>query len=155
MKLTKDQYLAQVEDHLQVNQVELTGAKVQQTTTLKTGLETVLDQLDSGYLGQYEWLVRLRKGTPVSVRLEFNLINVPVKDAARLDGKLLENESEYGLNLYMVAEGDELNQSGLRIDLLADEATLATASAADLLPRLQEWVATELAQTMENRQAAK
>ena len=95
----------------------------------------------------------MRKGTPVSIRLEMNLINVPVKDAARLDGKLLENEPTYGVNLYMVAEGDELNKSGLRIDLLADEVQLATASPATLVKGLQEWVAAQLAQTMENRTA--
>ena len=115
----------------------------------------MLDQLASGYLAQYEWVVRLRKGTPVSVRLEVNLINVPVKDAARLDGKLLAADEASGLNLYMVAEGEELNKSGLRIDQLATEAQLATADVASLLPPLQEWVAQQLAQTMENRQAEK
>ena len=153
MKLTKDQYLAQLETHLQSQQEATTGVKVQQPAALKRGLSFVLDQLNSGYLGQYEWSVRLRKGTPVSIRLEMNLINVPVKDAARLDGKLLENEPTYGVNLYMVAEGDELNKSGLRIDLLADEAQLATASPAALVKGLQEWVAAQLAQTMENRTA--
>ena len=155
MKLTKDQYLSQLEDHLQSKSEELTGATVQQPAALKRGLTFVLDQLASGYLAQYEWVVRLHKGTPVSVRLEVNLINVPVKDAARLDGKLLAADEASGLNLYMVAEGEELNKSGLRIDQLATEAQLATADVASLLPPLQEWVAQQLAQTMENRQAEK
>ena len=39
MKLTKDQYLAQLETHLQSQQEATTGAKVQQPATLKRGLE--------------------------------------------------------------------------------------------------------------------
>src|SRR5699024_12668714 len=73
LPISKDQYLAQLETHLQSQQEATTGAKVQQPATLKRGLSFVLDQLNSGYLGQYEWSVRLRKGTPVSIRLEMNL----------------------------------------------------------------------------------
>ena len=153
MKLTKDQYLGQIEEHLQVKQVEFTASQVQQPKALKPGVAFCLAQLDSGYLSQYEWKVRLRKGDPVSVRVEENLINDPVKDAARLDGKLLDNETEYGVNLYMVIEGDQVNQSGLRIDLLADETALASGDEATLVKQLQEWLATQLAQTVENRSA--
>ena len=153
MKLTKDQYLAQIEEHLQTEQVELTASQVQQPKALKPGVAFCLTQLESGYLGQYEWTVRLKKGDPVRVRLEENLINVPVKDAARLDGKLLDNETEYGVNLYMVIEGDQVNQSGLRIDLLADEGALARGDEGTLVKKLQEWLAAQLAQTVENRSA--
>ena len=71
-------------------------------------------------------------------------------EAERLDGKLLDKEITYPVNLYMVMESEDVNKSGLRIDELANE----TDQAGDvnvLVERAQEWIAEHLADVMEAR----
>ena len=41
-------------------------------------------------------------GDPVNVRLETNLINVPLIEAPRLDPKLLDQTAPYEVKVYMV-----------------------------------------------------
>lgn len=153
MQLTYDDYLQQLAgDHIQTTTVATTAAKIQQKATIKKGLQFIDDQLASGYLCQYEWTTKMPVGDDLSVRLETNLINIPMKEAARLDPKLLGRDSKYQVNVYMVAEGDQLNRSGLRIDELATGDTFAADAAA--VSQFQEWVAGQLAMATENRQAA-
>ena len=107
-----------------------------------------------GYLGQYECERALAQGDAGqhSLRNESDQragLRMPPAWMASCWKTSPPTASTYT----MVAEGDELNKSGLRIDLLADEAQLATASPAALVKGLQEWVAAQLAQTMENRTA--
>ena len=110
----------------------------------------MLDQFDKGYLGQYNLDVKMKKGDPVSVRLEANLINVPMGEAERLDVKLLDQEPEYPVNLYMVMESADVNKSGLRIDELAND-TDQGGSITALVERAQEWMAEHLAAVAENQ----
>lgn len=152
MKLNVADYLAQL-PNARHEQVATTAAKVQQAATVKTALAFMQDAIDSGYLAQYEWQVKVKKGDPVSVRLEDNLINVPMADAERLNGKLLNKDEEYPVKLYMVAEGESLNQSGLRIDGLAEDA--AVVNDQDAVAKFQSWVADQLAQLVENRANSK
>lgn len=151
MQLTYDDYLTQLTgDHVQTTTVNTTVAKVQQAATIKKGLQFMDDQLASGYLCQYEWSVKMPIGDDLSVRLETNLINIPMQEAQRLDPKLLDRDPAYQVNVYMVAEGDDLNKSGLRIDELASGDQFSTTSAT--VSKFQEWVADQLAMTTENRQ---
>lgn len=154
MQLTYGDYLALLDgDHVQTETVATTAAQVQQAMTIIKGLKYIEDQLASGYLCSYEWSVKMPVGDDLSVRLETNLINIPMKEAQRLDPKLLDRDPEYTVNVYMVAEGDDLNKSGLRIDELATGDDFS--SATDLVQKFQDWVADQLAMATENRKADK
>lgn len=142
-------------DQLAAERVQVTTATtdtqgIQQAAVLKQGLVTLTDQLAAGYLGQHEWQVQVPVGEPLSVRLETNLINVPMVDAPRLDGKLLDQDRPYPVQVYMVAEGEALNQSGLRIDHLAAATALIDQPTAPLA-ELKAWVADQLLQLLDNR----
>lgn len=151
MKLTVDNYLELLTaNKVEQETVDKTAAQAQQKTTLKAGIEFVIDQLDKGYLGQYLVNVKMKKGDPVSLRLETNLINVPMEEAERLVPKLLDNGPAYPVNLYLVMESDDVNKSGLRIDELANETDQA-GSVANLITKAQQWVAAHLADVMEAR----
>lgn len=151
MKMTVADYLGQVTgDRVVREKVTKTAAQVQQKTTLKAAIQFMLDQFDKGYLGQYNLDVKMKKGDPVSVRLEANLINVPMGEAERLDVKLLDQEPEYPVNLYMVMESADVNKSGLRIDELAND-TDQGGSITALVERAQEWMAEHLAAVAENQ----
>ena len=149
--MTVADYLEQVTgDRVATEEVEKTAAQAQQKTTLKTAIQYMLDQVDKGYLGQYVMNVKMQKGDPVNVRLEANLINVPMAEAERLLPKLLDQEPEYPVNLYLVMESDDVNKSGLRIDELAND-TDQGGSITSLVNRAQEWVAEHLADVVEAR----
>ncbi|WP_251545714.1 hypothetical protein [Limosilactobacillus caecicola] len=153
MELTYGDYLNLLEgDHVQRTTVDTTVAKIQQEITIIPGLRYIEDQLASGYLCSYEWNVQMPIGDPLSVRLETNLINIPMKEAQRLDPKLLDRDPQYTVNVYMVAEGDHLNNSGLRIDELASGDDFS--SATDLVTKFQEWVANQLSMATTNRKEA-
>ena len=151
MKMTVADYLGQVTgDRVVRETVATTAAQAQQKTTLKAAIQFMLDQFDKGYLGQYNLDVKMKKGDPVSVRLEANLINVPMGEAERLDGKLLDQGPEYPVNLYMVMESADVNKSGLRIDELAND-TDQGGIITSLVERAQGWMAEHLAAVAENR----
>lgn len=151
MKLTVDDYLKMVTgDKVQTEDADKTASQTQQKKVLTAAVEFMLDQFDKGYLGQYRFNVRMRKGDPVSFRLESNLINVPMDEAERLDPKLLDKGPAYPVNLYMVVESDDVNKSGLRIDELANETDQAQAASA-LVAKLHPWLADHLAAVMEAR----
>ncbi|EEW54177.1 hypothetical protein [Limosilactobacillus antri] len=151
MKMTVADYLGQITGNRVVKEVVTkTAAQAQQKTTLKTAIQFMLDQFDKGYLGQYNIDVKMKTGDPVSVRLEANLINIPMAEAERLDGKLLDQGPEYPVNLYMVMESADVNKSGLRIDELAND-TDQGGSLSTLVERAQEWLAEHLAVVAEAR----
>lgn len=151
MKLTVDDYLQLVTgDKVKVADADKTATQAQQKKTLTTAVTFMLDQLDKGYLGEYRINVRMKKGDPVSFRLENNLINVPLAEAERLDPKLLDKGPAYPVNIYMVVESADVNRSGLRIDELANEADQSQA-AASLAAKIQPWLADHLAAVMEAR----
>ncbi|WP_076459814.1 hypothetical protein [Limosilactobacillus caccae] len=151
MKMSVADYLAQLTgDQVVTERVDKTAAQAQQKTVLTAAIKFMIDQLDTGHLGQYEMTVKMKKGDPVSVRLETNLINIPMAEAERLDGKLLDKELEYPVNLYMVMESEDVNKTGLRIDELANE-TDQNGSVTSLVERAQAWVAEHLADVVEAR----
>lgn len=151
MKLTVADYLDQLAGGKTIiTEVETTASKVQQKAPLKKAVETVIDALDTGHLGKYQITIKVRKGDPVVFHLDTNLINIPMAEAERLDGKLLDKEISYPVNLYMVMESEDVNKSGLRIDELANETDLS-GDIDSLVERLQEWLAEHLADVMEAR----
>lgn len=151
MKMTVADYLGQITGNRVVKEaVTKTAAQAQQKTTLKAAIQFMLDQFDKGYLGQYNIGVKMKTGDPVSVHLEANLINIPMAEAERLDGKLLDQGPEYPVNLYMVMESADVNKSGLRIDELAND-TDQGGNLATLVERAQGWLAEHLAVVAEAR----
>lgn len=156
MEISVSDYLAQLQaDQVHAEQVTVTGAKVQQVKTIQAGLEYVIDQLDSGYLASYEWDVNLAHKMSAVIRLEANVINVPMSESERLLPKLIEGvDQPQAVNLYITIENDDVNRSGFRIDLLADEASLTSKKAADLVKPAQQWITDKLAAINENHQAA-
>lgn len=149
--MTVNDYLGQIKnDRVATAEATKTAAQVQQKTTLKTAIQFVLDQLNQGRLGQYTITVKMKKGDPVTVRFESNLINVPMAEAERLDPKLLDQEPSYPVNLYMVMAGEGVNRSDLRIDELANDTDQA-GSVISLISRSQKWLAEHLATVVEAR----
>lgn len=156
MEISVSDYLAQLQaNQVHAEQTTVTGAKVQQAKTIQAGLEYVIDQLDSGYLASYEWDVNLVHKMSAVIRLEANVINVPMSESERLLPKLIEGvDQPQAVNLYITIENDDVNRSGFRIDLLADEGSLASKKATDLVKPAQQWITDKLAAINENHQAA-
>ena len=91
-------------------------------------------------------------GDPVNVRLETNLINVPLIEASRLDPKLLDQTALYEVKVYMVIEGDQVNASGLRIDELTTADELMPAVDNYVEP-FKNWVTEHIATAINNRES--
>lgn len=152
MELTVQDYAKKLEaGDYAVSEATLTATKIQQKTTWKTAIQSILDHLAAGELARQNWTVNTR-GDSISVRLECNLINIPMDEALRLDGKLLKADTAYPVNLYLVVESPDVNRTGLRIDSLVDNPG---ADANTLAEQAQVWVTEKLGMVMQNRQAAK
>ncbi|MEK1353216.1 hypothetical protein HCZ80_06960 [Limosilactobacillus fermentum] len=153
MEMTYEQYLGELESEwVHVTTGQVSAAVVQQATTLKAGLMDMAEQIATGHLSQYNWEVKVPVGDPVSVRLEMNLINVPMAEAQRLDPKLLERDQPYPVKVYMIVEGEQLNQSGLRIDELGDADAVSDQPNSFVTP-LGEWLVNQLSALTQNRAA--
>lgn len=153
MEMTYEQYLGELEsERVHVTTGQVSAAVVQQATTLKAGLMDMAEQIATGHLSQYNWEVKVPVGGPVSVRLEMNLINVPMAEAQRLDPKLLERDQPYPVKVYMIVEGEQLNQSGLRIDELGDADAVSDQPNSFVTP-LGEWLVNQLSALTQNRAA--
>lgn len=153
MEMTETELLSQIE--AEQIKVDSQGLSADQMTAeaLTAGLQTLSDQLSSGYLAQFSWQVEMPVGDPVNVRLDTNLINVSLIEAPRLDPKLLDQEAPYAVKVYMVIEGDQVNASGLRIDELATADALMADPATYVEP-FKAWVTEHLADTINNREDA-
>lgn len=153
MEMTVTELLSQIEaEQIKVDSQALSADQMT-AEALTAGLQTLSDQLSSGYLAQFSWQVEMPVGDPVNVRLDTNLINVPLIEAPRLDPKLLDQESPYAVKVYMVIEGDQVNASGLRIDELATADALM-ADPADYVEPFKAWETEHLADTINNREDA-
>lgn len=156
MEISVSDYLAQLQaDQVHAEQTAVTGAKMQQIKTIQAGLEYMMDQLDSGYLASYEWDVSLVHKMSAVIRLEANLINIPMGESERLLPKLIEGvDQPRAVNLYITIQNDDVNRSGFRIDILADADALTNQKASDLVKPAQQWITDKLASINENHQAA-
>lgn len=105
----------------------------------------VEEQLNLGKLGYGE--VRVDEAD-LSVRLETNLINLPLSEIKRID-KMISDEDELPLNVYLVMISPNVNVSGLRIDEVAS-ADDFVGNLDTYLPMMNDWVADHLAAVQEN-----
>lgn len=155
MEMTVQEYAKKLEaGEFVTGEDTVTGTKIQQKNTLLSAIQVALDNLGQGQLSQYTWTVNTRGNNTVTIRLETNLINIPMEEGLRLDGKLLDADEKYPVNLYLVAESPDVNRTGLRIDSLADHPDDQT-DASDLAAKAQVWVAEKLALMAQNRKEAK
>lgn len=152
MKLSVSDYLEQLAN-TKVQEVAATAADVQQLATLHEGLTFIAEQLESGFLAAYQWNVS-GEGEHVAVRLETNLINVPMAEAERLDHKLISGDDPQPVNVYLVMEADHVNASHLRIDLLNTADEFAQQPDQSVM-KAQKWVSQHLAAIKENQEKAK
>ena len=153
MEMTVTELLTQLEaERIQVASQGLTADQLTKEN-LQAGLEHVSSQLAAGYLAQFRWQVEMPVGDPVNVRLETNLINVPLIEAPRLDPKLLDQTAPYEVKVYMVIEGDQVNASGLRIDELTTADELMPAVDNYVEP-FKNWVTEHIATAINNRESA-
>jgi hypothetical protein len=110
----------------------------------------VEEQLNLGKLGYGE--VRV-DDADLSVRLETNLINLPLSEIKRID-KMISDEDELPLNVYLVMISPNVNVSGLRIDEVAS-ADDFVGNLDTYLPMMNDWVADHLAAAAKKAPAKK
>lgn len=151
MKLSVSDYLEQLAN-AKVKEVTATTADVQQLAVLHDGLAFISDQLAAGFLAAYQWNVS-GAGENVAIRLETNLINIPMAEAERLDPKLISGDDQQPVNVYLVMEADHVNASHLRIDLL-NTATEFDAQPDQSVMKAQRWISQHLADIQENQAQA-
>lgn len=151
MKLSVSDYLDQLAN-AKVEEVAATTADVQQLSRLHEGLAFVADQLAAGFLAAYQWNVS-GAGEDVALRLETNLINVPMAEAERLDKKLIAGDDPQPVNVYLVMEAEHVNVSHLRIDLLNTADEFAEQPDQSVM-KAQQWVSEHLAAIKENQEKA-
>ncbi len=151
MKLSVNDYLDQLAN-AKVKEVTATTADIQQLSTLHEGLAFIAEQLEAGFLAAYQWNIS-GAGEDVALRLETNLINVPMEEAQRLDPKLINGDDPQPVNVYLVMEAEHVNASHLRIDLLNTEEEFAEQPDQSVMDA-QHWVSQHLAAIKENQAAA-
>lgn len=151
MKLSVNDYLDLLAN-AKVKEVSATPASVQQLSTLHDGLAFLSEQLDAGFLAAYQWNIS-GEGEDVALRLETNLVNVPMTEAQRLDPKLVSGDDPQPVNVYLVMEAEHVNASHLRIDLLNTADQFAEQPDQSVM-KAQQWVGQHLAAIKENQEAA-
>lgn len=155
MEMTVQDYAKKLEaGDFATSEETLTGTKVQQKSVIAKAVQNILDHLSNNELARQDWTVKVRGGDAISVRLECNLINIPMDEALRLDGKLLDSEKHYPVNVYLVAESPDLNRTGLRIDSLVDHPD-GSEDAPNLASKAQVWIVEKLGLVAQNRKMAK
>ncbi|WP_283679404.1 hypothetical protein [Lentilactobacillus sp. Marseille-Q4993] len=108
----------------------------------------IAKQVSSDKLGVAEIKV---SDTDAVVRLETNVINLPIQEIDRVK-KMMGDEGELEINIYLVATSEFVNQSGLRIDEVASAADFA-ANPDDFSSQMLDWIsdqATKISEGIEN-----
>lgn len=155
MEMTVQDYAKKLEaGDFTTSEDTITGTKVQQKSVISVAIKDILGHLSNGELARQNWTVKVRSGEAISIRLECNLINIPMDEALRLDGKLLDSEKQYPVNIYLVAESSDLNRTGLRIDSLVD-GPKGDEDASALAAKAQVWIVEKLGLIAQNRKEAK
>lgn len=115
--------------------------------TAKSLLDNIVEQAKAGKISQAEVTNAKQE---LSIRLEMNVINLPVRYVNPME-KILDSESEAEVNVYMIVEAPKVTRSGLRIDLLGTVDDVI-ADPTGKLDTLVEWLTSELEAIEENKQ---
>ncbi|EHO54241.1 hypothetical protein [Lentilactobacillus kisonensis] len=105
----------------------------------------VEEQLNLGKLGYGELKV---SDADAVIRLETNLINLPLQEPTRIS-KMISDQEQLPVNVYLVMTSPHVNQSGLRIDEVAS-ADDFIGHVGDYAKTMNDWVAEKLAAVQEN-----
>ncbi|GLB47359.1 hypothetical protein WR164_13380 [Philodulcilactobacillus myokoensis] len=116
--------------------------------TIKSAVNFIVQNIKKNQIAQAE-LVTKRPET--SIRLELNVINLPLRYAKNI-GKVTKDDANYDLNVYMVIESPDVNRSKLRIDELAS-ADDFNQNPDQYLPKFKAWVNNQFEQIDDNKQS--
>lgn len=119
---------------------------------IQAGLQYIGAQLSAEQLAQYMWQVKMPKGDDVEVTIETNVINLPMSDA-KIVGKVLPVENDEEVNVYMVIRSEDVNKSGLRIDLIGP-GTDFQVEPNNYVGEVKTWISDHLAVVEETRAEA-
>lgn len=131
-------------EHKTVN-IKLADLVAKPDETMAPIYEFVEEQLNLGKLGYGEVQV---DDADVNIRLETNLINLPLQDIKRID-KMISDEDTLPVNVYLVMSSPYVNVSSLRIDEVAS-ADEFIEDMDHYLPMMNTWLADHLAAVQEN-----
>jgi hypothetical protein len=105
----------------------------------------VEEQLNLGKLGYGELKV---SDVDATIRLETNLINLPLQEPARIS-KMISDQDELAVNVYLVITSPLVNQSGLRIDEVASAGDFI-GHVDDYSKTMNDWVVEKLTAVQAN-----
>lgn len=101
--------------------------------------EFVHDQLKKGQLGAGELVI---SDDEVVFRIETNLINLPLQEVGRIT-KMISDEEELPVKVYLLVVSPEVNVSGLRIDEITN-ADEFVEKMDEYLSEMNAWVDDKL-----------
>ncbi|KRM58796.1 hypothetical protein [Secundilactobacillus malefermentans] len=117
---------------------DLKGAALEKT--LQSLVDYIVKQGKAEQISQAEVTIEKEE---LSIRLEMNVINLPVRYVSPME-KVLDAESDQDVNVYMIVESPKVNKSGLRIDEIGTvDSVMADPAAA--LKQFTDFVTEKLA----------
>ncbi|WP_127848648.1 hypothetical protein [Lacticaseibacillus hulanensis] len=130
MQINVQKYLDQAAaDEVQHFETSVKPEQVKNAAEIKAALQPVVDAvIDALKRNQLMRATLVVEGTvPTTISLETGIINMPLANAKKV-ANFFEVEEIVPVNVYLVTDNPFLNASGLRIDLLADSDTFASAT---------------------------
>lgn len=107
------------EDKYQKQLTTMKRSELNKTKLKKFVHETLMDvaeNLNSGYMSQHQ--LHLEGRRPLTVGVETGIVNLPYENVDKVT-KIMTEEDNREVAVYMTASSDFLNKSGFRIDQLA------------------------------------
>ena len=116
----------------------MTNLKKDVAGTMQPLYDFIVAQISKNELGGAQLVV----DDVLAIRVEMNVINLPIDEPARIE-KFMSDEEEAGVNVYLVAVGEKVNQSGLRIDAITN-ADEFRDHLADYETEMNDWVQAKI-----------
>lgn len=129
-------------------EVALASVKKDPKKAFAEAMDFMDEQINSGRLASA--LVQV-KGEEISFYLQNGIVNLPYRYIKNIS-KMMSDQGNCPLNVYMIVESPDVNRSKLRIDELSSQDDFAVSD--DINAKLVEWVNQQLAAVDENRAIA-
>lgn len=129
-------------------EVTLASVKKDPQKAFAEAMNFMDEQINSGRLASA--LVQV-KGEEISFYLQNGIVNLPYRYIKNIS-KMMSDQGNCPLNVYMIVESPDVNRSKLRIDELSSQDDFAVDD--DINAKLVEWVNQQLAAVDENRAIA-
>lgn len=129
-------------------EVALASVKKDPQKAFAEAMDFMDEQINSGRLASA--LVQV-KGEEISFYLQNDIVNLPYRYIKNIS-KMMSDQGNCPLNVYMIVESTDVNRSKLRIDELSSQDDFAVND--DINAKLVEWVNQQLAAVDENRAIA-